>query len=67
MSDYDAWFLVYVGNCPDAAHRFIKENVMLTGGISLVFVIVLSFADMVTNAVIDEIKVIRKIYFAIAD
>ncbi|XP_077540935.1 tetraspanin-33-like [Haemaphysalis longicornis] len=62
MSDYDAWFVVNIGNCPDAANRYIKENVMIIGGSCLIAVILLAFVDMITNSVIDEINIIRKIY-----
>ncbi|KAL3201149.1 hypothetical protein MRX96_043078 [Rhipicephalus microplus] len=56
--------LVYFvpGSCPDATNRYVKEHVMIIGGVCLVAVIVLAFIDMVTNAVIDEIDIIRKIY-----
>ncbi|XP_065285153.1 tetraspanin-33-like isoform X2 [Dermacentor albipictus] len=62
LSDHDAWFRVHIGNCPDATNRYVKEHVMVIGGVCLIAVIVLAFVDMVTNAVIDEIDIIRKIY-----
>ncbi|XP_037508928.1 tetraspanin-33-like [Rhipicephalus sanguineus] len=62
MSDYDAWFIVNIGNCPDALHRYVKEHVMIIGGSCLIAVILLAFVDMITNAVIDEIDIICKIY-----
>ncbi|XP_075723505.1 tetraspanin-33-like [Rhipicephalus microplus] len=62
MSDYDAWFIVNIGNCPDALHRYVKEHVMIIGGCCLIAVILLAFVDMITNAVIDEIDIICKIY-----
>ncbi|KAH7937856.1 hypothetical protein HPB49_016798 [Dermacentor silvarum] len=62
LSDHDAWFRVHTGSCPDATNRYVKEHVMVIGGVCLIAVIVLAFIDMVTNAVIDEIDTIRKIY-----
>ncbi|CAN7940664.1 unnamed protein product, partial [Ixodes hexagonus] len=62
MSDYDAWFKIHIGNCPDAAHRFVREHVMIVGGACLVVVVVLSFLDMIANSVVEEIYIIRKIY-----
>ncbi|XP_075739163.1 tetraspanin-33 [Rhipicephalus microplus] len=62
LSDHEAWFRVHTGSCPDAANRFLKEHVMIIGGVCLIAVIVLAFIDMVTNAVIDEIDIIRKLY-----
>ncbi|KAH7938716.1 hypothetical protein HPB51_028766 [Rhipicephalus microplus] len=62
LSDHEAWFRVHTGSCPDATNRYVKEHVMIIGGVCLVAVIVLAFIDMVTNAVIDEIDIIRKIY-----
>ncbi|KAH7938085.1 hypothetical protein HPB49_019750 [Dermacentor silvarum] len=62
LSDHDAWFRVHTGSCPDATNRYVKEHVMVIGGICLIAVIVLAFIDMVTNAVIDEIDIIRRIY-----
>ncbi|XP_049272506.1 tetraspanin-33-like [Rhipicephalus sanguineus] len=62
MSDHDAWFRVHTGSCPDATNRYVKEHVMVIGGVCLIAVIVLAFIDMVTNAVIDEIDIIRRIY-----
>ncbi|KAH7965292.1 hypothetical protein HPB49_006002 [Dermacentor silvarum] len=62
MSDYDAWFIVHIGNCPDAVHRYVKEHVMVIGGSCLIAVILLAFVDMITNAVIDEIDIICRIY-----
>ncbi|KAH7985259.1 tetraspanin-33 [Rhipicephalus sanguineus] len=62
MSDHDAWFRVHTGSCPDATNRYVKEHVMVIGGVCLITVIVLAFIDMVTNAVIDEIDIIRRIY-----
>ncbi|XP_064476865.1 tetraspanin-14-like [Ornithodoros turicata] len=62
MTDYDAWFKVNTGNCLDAAHRYIRENVTLITGLCLVIVIMLAFVQMVTQALIDEILIIRKIY-----
>ncbi|KAH7934690.1 hypothetical protein HPB51_028945 [Rhipicephalus microplus] len=61
-SDHEAWFRVHTGSCPDAANRFLKEHVMIISGVCLIAVIVLAFIDMVTNAVIDEIDIIRKLY-----
>ncbi|XP_075527733.1 uncharacterized protein LOC142559922 [Dermacentor variabilis] len=62
MTDYDAWFQVYTGNCLDSAHRYVRENVTIITGLCLVFVIVLAFVQMVTQALIDEILIIRRIY-----
>lgn len=62
MTDYDAWFQVYTGNCLDAAHRFVRENVTIITGVCLVFVILLAFVQMVTQALVDEILTIRRIY-----
>ncbi|KAK8759320.1 hypothetical protein V5799_003046 [Amblyomma americanum] len=62
LSDHDAWYRVHMEGCTDAANRYIKENVMMLGGGCLVVVIVLSFIDMITNTVIDEIDSIRKFY-----
>ncbi|KAH8021287.1 hypothetical protein HPB51_013962 [Rhipicephalus microplus] len=62
LSDHEAWFRVHTGSCPDAANRFLKEHVMIIGGVCLIAVIVLAFIDMVTNAVIEEIDIIRKLY-----
>ncbi|XP_075731167.1 uncharacterized protein LOC142774582 isoform X2 [Rhipicephalus microplus] len=62
MTDYDAWFQVYTGNCLDSAHRYVRENVTIITGLCLVFVIVLAFVQMVTQALIDEIQIIRRIY-----
>ncbi|XP_077540341.1 uncharacterized protein LOC144152773 isoform X3 [Haemaphysalis longicornis] len=62
MSDHEAWYLVNVESCADAANRFIKENALVIGGGSLAIVIVLGFLDMITNTVIDEINVILDIY-----
>ncbi|KAH6927184.1 hypothetical protein HPB50_000147 [Hyalomma asiaticum] len=62
MTDHEAWFRVYTGSCPDATNRYLKEHVMIIGGVCLIAVIVLAFVDMVTNAVLDEIDIIRKLY-----
>ncbi|XP_077486511.1 tetraspanin-33-like [Amblyomma americanum] len=62
LSDHDAWFHVYTRSCPDAMNHYVKEHVMVFGGVCLIAVIVLAFVDMITNAVIDEIHIIRKIY-----
>ncbi|KAH6927566.1 hypothetical protein HPB50_005683 [Hyalomma asiaticum] len=62
MSDRDAWHKVHVESCTDAVNRYIKENVIMIGGGSLAVVILLSFIDMITNTVIDEIDVIRTFY-----
>ncbi|XP_077540337.1 tetraspanin-33-like isoform X1 [Haemaphysalis longicornis] len=62
MSDHEAWYLVYVESCPMAANRFIKEHSLRIGGLSLLIVIVLGFLDMMVMIVIDEIKIILKIY-----
>ncbi|KAK8760049.1 hypothetical protein V5799_028689 [Amblyomma americanum] len=62
MTDYDAWFQVYTGNCLDSAHRYVRENVTIITGLCLVFVILLAFVQMVTQALIDEILIIRRIY-----
>ncbi|KAL3238003.1 hypothetical protein MRX96_048123, partial [Rhipicephalus microplus] len=62
LSDHEAWFRVHTGSCPDATNRYVKEHVMIIGGVCLVAVIFLVFIDMVTNAVVDEIDIIRKIY-----
>ncbi|KAL3231855.1 hypothetical protein MRX96_048447 [Rhipicephalus microplus] len=67
LSDHEAWFRVHTGSCPDAANRFLKEHVMIIGGVCLIAVIVLAFIDMVTNAVIDEIDIIRKLYDHVRD
>ncbi|KAL3243134.1 hypothetical protein MRX96_047587 [Rhipicephalus microplus] len=56
------WFCVLTGSYPDAANRFLKKHGMIIGGVCLTAVIVLDFIDMVTNAVIDEINIIRKLY-----
>ncbi|KAH7970311.1 hypothetical protein HPB49_003009 [Dermacentor silvarum] len=53
---------VYTGNCLDSAHRYVRENVTIITGLCLVFVIVLAFVQMVTQALIDEILIIRRIY-----
>lgn len=62
LSDHEAWYRVHMESCTDAANRYIKSNVMMLGGGCLVVVIMLSFIDMITNTVIDEIDSIRKIY-----
>ncbi|CAN7938148.1 unnamed protein product, partial [Ixodes hexagonus] len=62
QTDYDAWFKIYTGNCVDAGHRFVRENVTLITGLCLVVVILLAFVQMVTQALVDEILVIRRIY-----
>ncbi|XP_075750711.1 tetraspanin-33-like [Rhipicephalus microplus] len=62
LSDHEAWFCVLTGSYPDAANRFLKKHGMIIGGVCLTAVIVLDFIDMVTNAVIDEINIIRKLY-----
>ncbi|KAG0423023.1 hypothetical protein HPB47_001171 [Ixodes persulcatus] len=62
QTDYDAWFKIYTGNCVDAGHRFVRENVTLITGLCLVFVILLAFVQMVTQALVDEIIIIRRIY-----
>ncbi|KAK8774334.1 hypothetical protein V5799_011133 [Amblyomma americanum] len=62
MTDYDAWFQVYTGNCLDSAHRYVRENVTIITGLCLVFVILLAFVQMVTQALLDEILIIRRIY-----
>ncbi|KAH7948619.1 hypothetical protein HPB51_028452 [Rhipicephalus microplus] len=62
LSDHEAWFRVHTRSCPDATNRYVKEHVMIIGGVCLVTVIVLAFIDMVTNAIIDEIDINRKIY-----
>ncbi|KAK8781469.1 hypothetical protein V5799_017189 [Amblyomma americanum] len=62
MTDYDAWFQVYTGNCLDSAHRYVRENVTIITGLCLVFVILLAFVQMVTQALLDEMLIIRRIY-----
>ncbi|XP_077498517.1 tetraspanin-33-like [Amblyomma americanum] len=62
MTDYDAWFQVYTGNCLDSGHRYVRENVTIITGLCLVFVILLAFVQMVTQALLDEILIIRRIY-----
>ncbi|XP_002402772.3 tetraspanin-33-like [Ixodes scapularis] len=62
MSGYDAWFRIYIGNCPDAAHRFVREHVMIVGGTCLAVVIVIAFLDLIANSVVEEINIIRRIY-----
>ncbi|KAL1469678.1 hypothetical protein MTO96_040928 [Rhipicephalus appendiculatus] len=62
MTDHEAWFRVHTGSCPDATNRYLKEHVMVIGGVCLIAVIVLAFIDMVTNAVIEEIDIIRRLY-----
>ncbi|XP_070395309.1 tetraspanin-33-like isoform X2 [Dermacentor albipictus] len=62
MTDSDAWHKVNIDSCRDAVHRFIRDNVIMIGGGCVVIVILLSFIDMITNTVIDEIDVIRSIY-----
>ncbi|CAN8015060.1 unnamed protein product, partial [Ixodes persulcatus] len=62
MSILDARSLVHPTNCPDSAHRFIRQHVMIAAGVCLALVVVLAFADLVTNAIIDEIKAIRRYY-----
>ncbi|KAH7934738.1 hypothetical protein HPB52_000028 [Rhipicephalus sanguineus] len=66
-TDYDAWFTVYTSNCVDAAHRFMRENVTIITGACLVFVILLAFVQMVTQALVDEIFIIRRIYERVYD
>ncbi|KAH7947679.1 hypothetical protein HPB52_015140 [Rhipicephalus sanguineus] len=56
----DAWHKVHIDSCTDAVN--IKDNVIVIGGGSVVVVILLSFIDMITNTVIDEIDIIRSIY-----
>ncbi|KAK8774335.1 hypothetical protein V5799_011132 [Amblyomma americanum] len=53
---------VYTGNCLDSAHRYVRENVTIITGLCLVFVILLAFVQMVTQALLDEILIIRRIY-----
>lgn len=65
MSDTQAWHVIYINNCPDAAHRYVKENVMIVVGASLVTIIVLTFINLVTATVVDEINSIRRIYLNI--
>ncbi|XP_064481326.1 tetraspanin-33-like [Ornithodoros turicata] len=65
MSDYEAWYRINIGNCPDAANRYVKQHVLVVAGGCLVAVIVLSFVDMITRSLIDEIKVIRHIYMKV--
>lgn len=62
QSDYDAWFKIYTGNCVDAWHRYLRENVTVLTGLCLVFVILLAFVQTVTQALVDEILIIRRIY-----
>ncbi|XP_075750710.1 tetraspanin-17-like [Rhipicephalus microplus] len=62
LSDHEAWFRVNTRSCPNGTNRYVKEHIMIIGGVCLVAVILLAFIDMVTNAVIDEIHIIRKIY-----
>ncbi|KAK8778573.1 hypothetical protein V5799_020085 [Amblyomma americanum] len=62
MTDYDAWFIVHLASCEDAAMRYVREHAMVIGGSCLIVVILLAFVDMITNAVIDEIDIICKIY-----
>ncbi|XP_065288434.1 tetraspanin-33-like isoform X1 [Dermacentor albipictus] len=62
QTDQHAWHRVYLESCPDAAYRYIKENVTVIGGCCLIAAIVLSFVDMMTGSVIGEIEAIRKIY-----
>ncbi|XP_049529019.1 tetraspanin-33-like [Dermacentor silvarum] len=62
MTDSDAWHKVHIESCTDAINRFIRDNVIVIGGGSVVIVVLLSFVDMLTNTVIDEIDVIRSIY-----
>ncbi|XP_077548517.1 tetraspanin-33-like [Haemaphysalis longicornis] len=66
-TDYDAWFTVHTANCIDATHRFMRENVTIITGTCLVFVILLAFVQMVTQALVDEISIIRRIYEKIYD
>ncbi|XP_050023230.2 tetraspanin-33-like [Dermacentor andersoni] len=66
-TDYDAWFTIYTGNCVDAAHRYMRENVTIITGTCLVFVILLAFVQMVTQALVDEIFIIRRIYGKVYD
>ncbi|XP_064479439.1 tetraspanin-14-like [Ornithodoros turicata] len=61
-TDFDAWYTVYTNNCVDAAHSYVRQHVTLITGMCLVVVILLAFVQMVTQAVIDEIVIIRKIY-----
>ncbi|KAL1419176.1 hypothetical protein MTO96_005280 [Rhipicephalus appendiculatus] len=61
-TDHDAWHRVYLESCPEAAKRYIKENVTVIGGCCLIAAIVLSFVDMMTESVIAEIEAIRRIY-----
>ncbi|XP_075553739.1 tetraspanin-33-like [Dermacentor variabilis] len=62
QTDHHAWPRVYLESCPEAAYRYIKENVTVIGGCCLIAAIVLSFVDMMTGSVIGEIEAIRKIY-----
>ncbi|KAH8034995.1 hypothetical protein HPB51_003836 [Rhipicephalus microplus] len=66
-TDYDAWFTVYTGNCVDAVHRLMRENATIITGACLVFVILLAFVQMVTQALVDEIFIIRRIYERVYD
>ncbi|KAG0418711.1 hypothetical protein HPB47_004647 [Ixodes persulcatus] len=67
MTEYDAWFRIHTGNCPDAAHRFVREHVMIVGGTCLAVVIVIAFLDLIANSVVEEINIIRRIYAQIND
>ncbi|CAN7989060.1 unnamed protein product [Ixodes hexagonus] len=62
MTDHEAWFLVHDTNCPDAAHRFIRQHVLVTAAVCLTLVVVLAIADLATNSIVGEIKSIRKYY-----
>ncbi|KAL3218862.1 hypothetical protein MRX96_050607 [Rhipicephalus microplus] len=42
LSDHEACFRVHTGSCPDAANHYVKEHVMIIGGVCLVAVIVLA-------------------------
>ncbi|KAK8788342.1 hypothetical protein V5799_021883 [Amblyomma americanum] len=39
LTDYNAWFQVYTGNCLDSPNRYVRENVTIITGLCLVFVI----------------------------
>lgn len=46
----------------DAGHRYLHENLTVITGVCLVFVILLAFVQMITQALVDEIVIIRRIY-----
>ncbi|KAK8759322.1 hypothetical protein V5799_003048 [Amblyomma americanum] len=62
MTDNQAWHVVHLQSCPDAAHRYLRENVTIIGGCCLIAAIILSFVDMMASSVIGEIETIHRIY-----